>query len=164
MCGLAGVNLCVLVCDWSTGETGYLLGRIYTPCTGNLTTDEEPFPDGHVIWCRWDIHGSLPPRGETSRHIHGSNQPEQVRVSWQTYNCESHSHLRGAPVQIAMSFRLYVQVTVHRDKCHINQPTRCINIQHLFCHKILQVSEQRFTDAGLLDSEDGSRTLPCMHR
>jgi len=62
MCGLAGVNLCVLVCDWSTGETGYLLRRIYTPCTGNLTTDEEPFPDGHVIWCRWEIHDSSPRR------------------------------------------------------------------------------------------------------
>lgn len=62
MCGLAGVNLCVLVCDWSTGETGYLLGRIYTPCSDNLTTDEEPFSDGHVIWCRGEIHGSSPPR------------------------------------------------------------------------------------------------------
>jgi len=36
--------------------------------------------------------------------------------------------------------RLHVQVTVHRDKLRIKQPTRCINAQHLFCHKTLHVS------------------------
>ena len=35
---------------------------------------------------------------------------------------------------------IYVQVTVHRDKLRIKQPTRCINIQNLFCHKTLHVS------------------------
>ena len=35
---------------------------------------------------------------------------------------------------------LYVKVTTHCDKLHIKQPTRCINIQHLFCHKTLHVS------------------------
>ena len=36
--------------------------------------------------------------------------------------------------------RLYVQVTVHRDKLRTKRPNRCINIQHLFCHKTLHVS------------------------
>jgi len=36
--------------------------------------------------------------------------------------------------------RLYIQVTVHRDKLRIKRPTRYINIQHLFCHKTPHVS------------------------
>jgi len=35
---------------------------------------------------------------------------------------------------------LCVQVTVHRDKLHIKQPTRCIKYPNLFCHKTLHVS------------------------
>jgi hypothetical protein len=41
MCGLAGVNLCVLVCDWSTTETGRLIKRIYSPCTSKLGVGQE---------------------------------------------------------------------------------------------------------------------------
>ena len=39
-----------------------------------------------------------------------------------------------------MCYLLYVHVTVHRDKLRIKQPTRCINIQHLFCNKTLHAS------------------------
>lgn len=41
MCGLAGVNLCVLVCDWSTIETARLIERIYTPSTSKLGVGQE---------------------------------------------------------------------------------------------------------------------------
>ena len=41
---------------------------------------------------------------------------------------------------ITCVYVLYVQVTVHRNKLRIKQPTKCINIQHLFCHKALHVS------------------------
>jgi hypothetical protein len=39
-----------------------------------------------------------------------------------------------------MCYLFYVQVTVHRDKLRTNQPTRYINIQHLFCNKTLHAS------------------------
>jgi hypothetical protein len=38
-------------------------------------------------------------------------------------------------------FLLYVQVTMHRDNLRIKQLTRCVNIQTLFCHKNLHVSD-----------------------
>jgi len=44
------------------------------------------------------------------------------------------------PILIQEVPLFYVQVTVHRDKLRIKQPTRCINIQHLFCHKTSHVS------------------------
>jgi hypothetical protein len=36
---------------------------------------------------------------------------------------------------------LYVQVTVHRDKLRINNQLAASNIQNLFCHEILHVSD-----------------------
>jgi hypothetical protein len=35
---------------------------------------------------------------------------------------------------------LFVQVTAHRDKLRIKQPTRCIENPTLICHKTLHVS------------------------
>jgi hypothetical protein len=37
-------------------------------------------------------------------------------------------------------FLLCVQVTVHHDKCRINNQLDAPNIQNLFCHKTLHVS------------------------
>jgi hypothetical protein len=41
MCGLAGINLCVLVCDWSATEAGRLIERIYTACTSKLGVGQD---------------------------------------------------------------------------------------------------------------------------
>jgi len=55
-------------------------------------------------------------------------------------------HIQGSKCMISIQtlederiIMLYVQV-MHRDKLPIKQPTRCINIQHLFCHKTPNVS------------------------
>jgi len=48
--------------------------------------------------------------------------------------------LRGRLVSLLTRNVIDVQLTVHRDKLRIKQPTRYINIQHLFFHKTLHVS------------------------
>jgi len=48
--------------------------------------------------------------------------------------------LKKKSLKSSETWVLYVQVTVHRDKLRIKQPTRCTNIQHLFCHKSLHIS------------------------
>jgi hypothetical protein len=74
MCGLAGVNLCVLACDWSTRDrTVRLKERIYTLCTVKLQASASVGRDEEL--------SVRPRRGEPGRHISGS-QVHVSRLTW----------------------------------------------------------------------------------